>query len=122
MGANDRRSRLEGGWVLQGGGRRRMRFVLGETELAHADIGLVVGRHPALCDRLIDDMTISRRHCRFSLREGRLLVEDLNSLNGTRVAGRDIAPFKPVVLADGDTVTLGRLALTVSRVMAEAGA
>ena len=117
MRAADQRppARLEGGWVLQGEGRRRLRFVLGETELAHADIGLVLGRHPSLCDRTLDDLTISRRHCRFSLREGRLLIEDLNSLNGTRVDGRDVAPFSPVPVADGNTVTLGRVALMVSR-------
>jgi predicted component of type VI protein secretion system len=115
MRAADQRpqQRLEGGWVLQGRGRRR--FVLGETELAHADIGLVLGRHPALCDRTIDDLTISRRHCRFSLQEGRLVVEDLNSLNGTCVDGRDIAPFSPIPVADGSTVTLGRIVLTVGR-------
>jgi predicted component of type VI protein secretion system len=117
MRTSDQRpqARLEGGWVLQGAGGRPLRFVLGETELAHADIGLVLGRHPSLCDRTLDDLSISRRHCRFSLREGRLLVEDLNSLNGTRVEGRDIAPFSPVPVADGNAVTLGRVALTVSR-------
>jgi predicted component of type VI protein secretion system len=101
--------------VLQGAGRRKLRFVFGETELAHADIGLVLGRHPFLCDRTIDDLTISRRHCRFSLREGRLVVEDLNSLNGTCIDGRDIAPFRPVPVTDGSTVALGRVALTVTR-------
>lgn len=123
MRAVDRRPqpRFEGGWVLQGAGARRTRFVLGETELAHADLGLVVGRHPSLCDRLIDDRTISHRHCRFSLREGRLFVEDLNSLNGTLVDGRDIAPFDPLPLAEGSTVTLGRLTLSIRRLYAEAG-
>jgi predicted component of type VI protein secretion system len=113
-----REPRLEGGWVLQAAGRRRLRFVLGETELAQADIGLVLGRHPALCDRTVDDLTISRRHCRFSLREGHLLIEDLNSLNGTRVDGRDKAPFSPQPVTDGNTVTLGRVALTVGRLEA----
>ena len=111
---------LEGGWVLQGAGGRRMRFVLGETELAHADIGLVVGRDPAVSDRVIDNITISHRHCRFSLREGRLFIEDLNSLNGTQVDGRDIAPFSPVPVAEGNTVTLARVSLTVRRLHAEA--
>lgn len=113
-----RESRLESGWVLQAAGRRRLRFVLGETELAQADIGLVLGRHPSLCDRTIDDLSVSRRHCRFSLREGNLLVEDLNSLNGTRIDGHDIAPFSPVPVVDGNTVTLGRVALTVGRLEA----
>jgi predicted component of type VI protein secretion system len=110
---------LEQGWVLQGEGARPIRLVLGDTELADADIGLVVGRHPALCDRTIDDVTISRRHCRFSLHEGRLFVEDLNSLNGTLVDGRDLAPFDPVSLAEGETVTLGRFTLTIARLGVE---
>lgn len=109
-------NRLEGGWVLQGA--RRLRFVLGDTELAQADIGIVVGREPAVCDRPIDDVTISRRHCRFSLREGRLYIEDLNSLNGTWVDGRGLAPFHAVPVDDDRSVTLARLTFTVTRVIA----
>ena len=109
--------RLEGGWVLQG--PRRLRFILGDTELAQADIGIVVGREPALCERLIDDATVSRRHCRFSLREGRLYVEDLNSLNGTWLGGRGLAPFQPEPVGD-ESVTLARLTFAVTRVNAGA--
>jgi len=107
-------NRLEGGWVLQG--PRRLRFVLGDTELAQADIGIVIGREPGLCERLIDDATISKRHCRFSLREGRLYVEDLNSLNGTAVDGRGLAPFRPAPVSAETSVTIARLIFTVSRV------
>lgn len=112
----DEASRLEGGWVLQG--PRRLRFVLGDTELAQADIGIVVGREPSLCERPIDDATISKRHCRFSLREGRLYVEDLNSLNGTWLDGRNLAPFDPAPVDPDKSVTLARLTFTVTRVNA----
>jgi predicted component of type VI protein secretion system len=109
-------SDVEGGWALQTLRGRALRLVLGDTELAQADLGLVAGRHSALCDRTIDDGTISRRHCRFSAHGGQLFVEDLNSLNGTLVGGEDIPPFAPVPLPEGDTVTLGRLTLRVQRV------
>jgi predicted component of type VI protein secretion system len=110
---------LEGGWALQSLGGRPIRLVLGDTELARADLGLVVGRHSALCDRIIDDATISRRHCRFSVRGGSLVVEDLNSLNGTLVGGADVPPFTPTRLPEGQTVTLGRLTLRIDRVGAK---
>jgi predicted component of type VI protein secretion system len=108
-------SGLAGGWALQAVGRRPLRIVLGDMELIR-DLGFVVGRHSALCDRTIDDSTLSRRHCRFSARSGQLFVEDLNSLNGTLVAGKDLAPFTPVPVLENQVVTLGRLALRVQRI------
>jgi pSer/pThr/pTyr-binding forkhead associated (FHA) protein len=113
-------SDLEGGWALQSVGRRALRIVLGDTELTR-DLGLVVGRHSALCDRSVDDSTLSRRHCRFSARGGQLFVEDLNSLNGTLVGGEDIRPFAPTPVLENQTVTLGRLTLRVQRVGEERG-
>jgi predicted component of type VI protein secretion system len=109
---------LEGGWRLKGVGEAQssIRIVLGDTELARAYPGLVVGRHPALCDRILDDLTISHRHCRFSIRDERLYVEDLNSLNGTLVDSRELFPFEPFAVAESATVSLGRLVLTVARV------
>jgi predicted component of type VI protein secretion system len=107
-------SELAGGWALQAVGRRALRIVLGDMELTR-DLGFVVGRHPAVCDRTIDDGTVSRRHCRFSVHGGRLFVEDLNSLNGTLVGGEDLAPFTPVPLHENQVIALGRLALRVQR-------
>ena len=55
--------------------------------LGQAHLGIVLGRHPALCDLTIDDQTVSKRHCRFSIADGEFVVEDLNSLNGTWIEG-----------------------------------
>src|SRR3712207_4945416 len=117
MGETDRTFRqLEEGWCLQGlDGARPMRLVIGDTEIGRADLGFVIGRHPALCDRVIDDITISRRHCRFSVREGQLLIEDLNALNGTLVDGIDLPPFEPTPVRGGQTLKLGRVAMTLCR-------
>ena len=108
---------LEAGWVLSGrdGAGQPIRLVFGDTELSQVYLGIVVGRHPALCDRVIDDPSISRRHLRIGMAEGRPYVEDLNSLNGTMLDGVEVAQFEPVSLAAGQELTLGRVVLTVAR-------
>ena len=69
---------LEGGWVLTGtGAAAPIKLVFGETELAQAYLGITIGRHPGLCDRVIDDPGISRRHLRVGIADGRLFAEDL---------------------------------------------
>ena len=58
---------------------------------------------------------VSRRHLRLSFAEGELLVEDLNSLNGTIVDNDDVLMFERAPVHPGQVVTLGRVRLTVSR-------
>ena len=108
---------LEGGWRLEGrdGAGHPVRLVLGQTQLAMVYLGVTVGRHPALCDLVVDDPSVSRRHLRIGRGAGGLFVEDVHSLNGTFVEDRLLPPFEPCRLQDGDTLTLGRVALTVSR-------
>lgn len=111
---------LEAGWALEGtdGQRRPIRLVFGETELARSYLGITVGRHPDLCDRVIDDPGVSRRHMRLSVSEGNLRVEDLNSLNGTVVENEEVPRFHPVPARPGQVIVLGRVTLTVSRLAA----
>ncbi|MDX1613254.1 MAG: FHA domain-containing protein [Candidatus Promineifilaceae bacterium] len=66
---------------------------------------IVVGREP-INDIAIPDLEISRRHASFTYREGRYLVEDLGSTNGTFVNGRRIS--EPTPLSDGDVVDLAQ--------------
>jgi hypothetical protein len=108
---------LEAGWVLNGrdGAGRPIRLVFGDTELSEIYLGLVVGRHPALCDRVIDDPSVSRRHMRIGMAEGKPYVEDLNSLNGTLLDGEEVPQFQPVPLAAGQELTLGRAVLELAR-------
>jgi predicted component of type VI protein secretion system len=108
---------LEAGWVLSGrdGGGRQVRLVFGDTELSQVYLGIVVGRHPALCDRVIADPSVSRRHMRIGMAEGRPYVEDLNSLNGTLLDGTEVPQFEPVPFAAGQELTLGRVVLEVMR-------
>jgi DNA-binding winged helix-turn-helix (wHTH) protein len=64
----------------------------------------VLGRG-AECTLTVDATTVSRRHARITVLRGVAKIEDLNSTNGTFV-NREAATA-PVVLKDGDEVSLG---------------
>ena len=66
----------------------------------------VVGRHSA-CDHRIPHPSVSRRHCAFHLRDGRVWVEDLGSANGTRLNGEPVGGPRP--LTEGDRLELADL-------------
>ena len=67
----------------------------------------LIGRQPD-CDVPLDDDYASRRHARISAHQGQLVLEDLQSANGTYVNGRRsrLAPLRP-----GDVVRIGRTAV-----------
>ncbi|MDA1020288.1 MAG: FHA domain-containing protein, partial [Cyanobacteria bacterium] len=54
--------------------------------LIREDISLVLGRHPN-CDIGLKNVKVSRYHCKLSLRNGELFIEDVASQNGTYVNG-----------------------------------
>jgi predicted component of type VI protein secretion system len=109
---------LESAWRLAGDDRKGqlVMLTLGQAELTGAYPGITVGRHPALCDRVIDEPTISRRHFRVSRSAEGTTIEDLSSLNGTLLDGRRLAPFQPEVLQDGQEIVAGRVRLRATRV------
>jgi len=109
---------LAEGWSLEGvdGEGREIKLVFGESELTKAYLGLTIGRHPRLCERTLEDGSVSLRHLRIGLRNGQLFAEDVNSLNGTLLDGLELIPLQPVVLRDGQTLTLGRAVLKVRRI------
>jgi pSer/pThr/pTyr-binding forkhead associated (FHA) protein len=73
---------------------------------------LVIGRSEEGPGALGGDPELSRRHAALSrLRDGRLLVEDLGSTNGTWVNGTRIPA--PTLLTAGDEVALGGSVLRV---------
>ena len=83
--------------VVGRGPRTGMTFVL-------APGNTTVGRHPEN-DVFLNDVTVSRHHCRFVVGDSGLALEDSGSTNGTyvndtRVDKADLAP--------GDQVQVGR--------------
>ncbi len=71
-----------------------------------------IGRAPG-ADFIVDAPLISRIHCRLTAdRSDQLIVEDLQSTNGTVVNGRKTDRS---VLRAGDRLLVGRVEFTVSR-------
>ncbi|MCB9596974.1 MAG: sigma 54-interacting transcriptional regulator [Sandaracinaceae bacterium] len=84
-----------------------------ETEVIPLEEGvpLVLGRSkPA--DIVVPEEKLSRKHARFTALEEGVRVDDLGSTNGTHHRGERI---DSVVLAPGDSVTLGRVTVSVNQ-------
>jgi FHA domain-containing protein len=79
--------------------QRRFHLAAGEN---------VVGRDPASAVWLAH-ATLSRRHARIILTEGRAVLEDLGSKNGTRLHG--VAVLQPTSLRNCDEFICGHLTL-----------
>jgi two-component system, NtrC family, response regulator AtoC len=78
------------------------------VELREGDT-IMVGRAPP-ADMVVEDMTISRQHARFTYREGHVHVEDLGSRNGTFVRGQRV---QSAALRSGEDVRLGGVAISI---------
>jgi pSer/pThr/pTyr-binding forkhead associated (FHA) protein len=70
----------------------------------------VIGRRHD-CQGCLPYAFISRQHCEFTEVEGRVLVKDLESYNGTYVNGRPAVT--PLTVGDGDEITLGPMSFVV---------
>lgn len=76
----------------------------GVTETVKLNLPCVIGRNHE-CPFHLADENASQQHARVYLENNAVLIEDLNSLNGTYVNGERIE--KPVELLSGDEVMIG---------------
>ena len=89
--------------VVERGPRTGMTFLLREGNTT-------VGRHPE-SDIFLNDVTVSRHHCRFVLTDQTLAVEDSGSTNGTYV---NEARVDKAEVSAGDEVLVGRFHFVVA--------
>lgn len=88
----------------KGGAQRQMAFAKSEVT-----IGRVQGN-----DIILPKGNVSKRHARIVRKDGRFIVVDLKSTNGTYVNGRKIT--SPLVVRDGDKVYIGDFIVTVAAI------
>jgi hypothetical protein len=81
---------------------------IGEFERRALDGPLTIGRSPQ-CDVSVRDILLSRHHCQIEQIDGVWTVTDLDSKNGTIVAG---AKVQQVALADAQVIRIGRTKAT----------
>lgn len=70
---------------------------------------LTIGRKPEN-QIVLPRGNVSSRHARFVLKDGRMIIVDLRSTNGTYINGRKVT--SPQVIRDTDTIHIGDFALT----------
>jgi pSer/pThr/pTyr-binding forkhead associated (FHA) protein len=92
-------------------GRLRVRQGDTESEVALTTPETIIGRE-ATNPVVVRDPLASRRHARITWENGAFWVEDLKSLNGTRVNGESLTTRRP--LARNDQITIGEVVLTFS--------
>ena len=59
------------------------------------------------CNLKIASSQVSRAHCRITLGEDTVYVEDLGSANGTLIDGKPLVPHQPTSVAPGATLVVG---------------
>jgi hypothetical protein len=92
-------ARIERGWVEA----RSPRMALPQHPIT-------VGRSRD-CECVVSDMTVSRRHARIDVRDGRWFISDLRSANGTLVNGWRVVD--EVTVRPGDRLTFGAVTYRV---------
>jgi pSer/pThr/pTyr-binding forkhead associated (FHA) protein len=90
--------------IVASGPRRGLHWSLEEGTVE-------AGRNPE-AGIFLDDVTVSRHHASFEVTDGRLVVRDLGSTNGTYVNGHRVEEAR---LDPGDEVIVGRFHLVVAR-------
>lgn len=86
--------------IVKRGPNAGARFLLDQSTTS-------AGRHPE-SDIFLDDVTVSRRHAEFRLDDGKYVVVDVGSLNGTYV---NREPRNSEALSSGDEVQIGKFRL-----------
>jgi hypothetical protein len=81
--------------VAQSGPLSGQRWTLGKSN--------VIGRDET-CDIVVADRQVSRQHARLSITQRGIILEDLNSKNGTNLNGESLK--KPTLLEDGDEIQI----------------
>lgn len=83
--------------------RRNKRHI----ELKH--FPCTVGKMAGCVDHVLPDNSISRIHARFDRQDGKLLLTDMNSTNGTYKNGLRMQPQETVEIEPGDEIRFGTL-------------
>ena len=95
----------------------RFRLIRGKRSFPLFEGENVIGRDPD-ARVSIDHASVSRHHARISIDDGKAVLADLRSRNGTFVGGRPVND--PVPLEDGDVIGLGPVTL-VFEILGSAG-
>ena len=101
--------------ILVGTGpeKQELRIKINGNALARSESGQMLGRSSADADYVIGVDSISRRHARLRVEGEIMTIEDLNSLNGTKLDGVNLNQGETHAVRNGAVLTLGDVDFTV---------
>lgn len=82
------------------------------TEIPISGDKFLIGRSES-CQLRPKSDSISRKHCILVIRDGRVLIQDLKSRNGTYVNEKRLPSDRAKILEPGDTLKIGKLLFEV---------
>lgn len=92
----------------------------GIVEVANRDTQLIVGRRGAMTHVDVDladfearELGVSRNHCMLDVQGDRVLLRDMESVNGTFINGQQLTPMQGYEISHGDEIKIGRMHLLV---------
>ncbi|MDQ3299521.1 MAG: FHA domain-containing protein, partial [Myxococcota bacterium] len=97
--------------IIQEKGGEQRRMVFNKPEVT---IGRVQGN-----DIVLPKGNVSKRHARIVLKDGKFIIVDLKSTNGTYVNGRKIT--SPLVVKDSDKIYVGDFIIGVDEASDQQG-
>jgi len=84
--------------------------------IGESDQGIIIGRNPAQSGTIINSEEVSREHFRFLFVGDQLMIEDLDTTNGTRINGDLLTANRPEVIFPGASIEIGQLRLVLKAV------
>jgi hypothetical protein len=96
--------------VLRGQGSSSQKVLIRIDARKCSSKGLVIGRDAQQSDLQVDDPTVSRRHASIAWVDGRWMLSDLGSKNGTTIDGSTIGA-RACPLRTGQSVNFGKVTL-----------
>jgi hypothetical protein len=84
--------------------------------IGESDQGVVIGRNPAQSEFIINSEEVSREHFRLMFVSDQLMIEDLDTTNGTKLNGEALTPLQPEVVFPGAVIGIGELQLVLRAV------
>jgi FHA domain len=88
-------------------------FKITGSALLRSQDGVVVGRQPQAANVVLNHPEISRAHVRIKLVGEQVVVEDMDSTNGTKLNGNALTSGEPKPVQSGDEIALGALSFKV---------
>lgn len=112
----EKKSINKNSWLLSGIENKNIHIIINETELQQAQaFGLMIGRSAKLSELVINDKTICPCHARIIYQQNQVYIEDMNSLNSSKLNDVTLTAFKPIKLNSENILTLGKVKLSYEK-------